>query len=36
VSNAGYWYGRAGKSQSRIPSDEEWVEIVNALVNENR
>jgi hypothetical protein len=33
-SNAGYWYGRAGKPQVRIPFDEEWAEIVNALVNE--
>lgn len=36
VSNAGYWYGRAGKPQARIPLEEEWFEIVNALVNENR
>ena len=35
-SNAGYWYGRAGKPQGRIPFDEEWAEIVNALVSENR
>jgi hypothetical protein len=31
VSNAGYWYSRAGKPQARIPFDEEWAEIVNAL-----
>jgi len=36
LSNAGYWYGRAGKSQARIPFDEEWAEIVNAFVNEAR
>jgi hypothetical protein len=36
VSNAGYWYGRAGKPQDRIPFDEEWAEIVNALASENR
>ena len=36
LSNAGYWYGRAGKPQARIPLEEEWFEIVNALVNENR
>jgi len=36
LSNAGYWYGRAGKPQGRIPFDEEWAEIVNALVSENR
>src|ERR1700757_1482468 len=36
VSNAGYWYGRAGKPKGRIPFDEEWAEIVNALLSENR
>lgn len=36
LSNAGYWYGHAGKPQARIPLDEEWLEIVNTLVNENR
>ena len=36
VSNAGHWYARAGKPQDRIPFDEEWAEIVNALVSENR
>ena len=34
LSNAGYWYGRAGRPQTRISLDEEWSEIVNALVNE--
>ena len=34
VSNAGYWYGRAGRPQPRISLAEEWSEIVNALVNE--
>ena len=36
LSNAGYWYDRAGKPQGSIPLDEEWAEIVNALMNENR
>lgn len=36
VSNAGYWYGRAGRPQSRISLDKEWAEIVSALVNEKR
>ena len=36
LSNAGYWYGRARKALAGIPADQEWVEIVNALVNENR
>lgn len=35
LSNAGYWYGRARKPQAGIPLKEEWLEIVNALVNEN-
>ena len=34
VSNAGYSYGRAGKPLARMSLDEEWSEIVNALVNE--
>jgi hypothetical protein len=34
VSNAGYWYGQAGKPQARISLDAEWTQIVNALVNE--
>ena len=36
LSNAGYWYGRAGKAHARISLDKEWAEIVDALVNENR
>jgi len=36
VSNAGYWYGRAGRPQSRVSLDQEWAEIVSALVNEKR
>jgi hypothetical protein len=35
LPNARYWYRRAGKPRARIPLDHEWVEIVNALVNEN-
>jgi hypothetical protein len=34
VSNAGYWYGRAGKAHARMSLDEERAEIVDALVNE--
>ena len=33
LSNAGYWYGRAGKPQADVSLDEEWTEIVTALVN---
>src|ERR1044072_1807671 len=36
MSNAGYWYGRAGKPQSHIPLEGEWAEIVRDLVNESR
>ncbi len=36
LSNAGYWYSRAGKPQARMSLDQEWSEIVNALANENR
>lgn len=34
LSNAGYWYQRAGKPQARVSLDKEWDEIVGALVNE--
>lgn len=34
LSNAGYWYRRAGKPQASVSLDKEWTEIVNALVNE--
>ena len=30
--NAGYWYRRAGRPHSRAPLDEEWDEIVGALL----
>ena len=30
--NAGYWYSRAGKSFPEISLDEEWSEIVMALL----
>jgi len=33
LSNAGYWYERAGKPQSRMALDKEWAEIVNSLVD---
>ena len=36
LSNAGYWYGRAGKPQCHIPLEGEWAEIVRDLVNESR
>jgi hypothetical protein len=32
VSNAGYWYGRAGRSPARGALEEEWLEITRALL----
>jgi hypothetical protein len=32
-ANAGYWYSRAGKVPSRGSLEQEWLEIVNALLN---
>ena len=31
--NAGYWYRRAGKPHARVPLNEEWDEIVAALLS---
>lgn len=36
LSNAGYWYRRAGKPQARISFDEEWIEIVRSLIDEKQ
>ena len=36
LSNAGYWYGRAGRPQAHIALDQEWAQIVSVLVNEKR
>ena|SRR5215471_5375752 len=36
LSNAGYWYQRAGKTAKRGPLDEEWEEIVSALLGQTR
>lgn len=33
--NAGYWYRRAGRPPHRGPLDEEWREIVTALVGKD-
>ncbi len=33
-SNAAYWYRRAGKPVSSAPLDEEWEEIVAALIQD--
>jgi hypothetical protein len=32
LSNAGYWYRRAGRPRSALPLPEEWAEIAAALL----
>src|ERR1700686_2956590 len=32
VSNAGYWYGRAGRSPARGALEQEWLEITRSLL----
>lgn len=32
LANAGYWYRRAGKPESRAPLAGEWAEIVESLL----
>jgi hypothetical protein len=32
ATNAGYWYGRAGKEEAKGSLEQEWMEIVQALV----
>jgi len=32
IGNASYWYSRAGKPVSKLSLDEEWEEIVKALL----
>jgi len=34
ASNAGYWYRRAGRPHTGVTLDEEWSEIVTALLND--
>jgi hypothetical protein len=34
LSNAGYWYRRAGKPQSEQPLRDEWTAIVKALLGQ--
>ncbi len=33
ISNADYWYSRAGKERPSVSLEKEWEEIVNALIN---
>lgn len=32
-SNAGYWYHRAGKPHSRVPLEQEWLQIAKSLLS---
>jgi len=32
LSNAAYWYGRAGKSEASGPLEKEWTDIAEALL----
>jgi hypothetical protein len=34
VSNADYWYRRAGKTRSRMSFEQEWAEIAQSLLDE--
>jgi hypothetical protein len=34
-SNAGYWYGRAGREPARIPFEQEWTKIAESLLNDS-
>jgi hypothetical protein len=33
ASNAGYWYGRAGKTPAKASFEEEWTEIATSLLS---
>jgi hypothetical protein len=33
-SNAGYWYGKAGKPHAKLTTDEEWKQIADAALLE--
>ena len=33
VSNAGYWYQRAGRIPARTPLEQEWMEIAQSLLS---
>ena len=32
LSNAGYWYSRAGKPRATVPPAEEWEQIARSLI----
>jgi hypothetical protein len=33
-SNAGYWYGRAGKTPAQTSLEQEWLDITQSLLSE--
>lgn len=35
ISNAGYWYARAGKKRPAISLDEEWEQLVRVFLKED-
>ena len=35
ASNAGYWYGRAGKTPARTSLEQEWTEIAEWLLRQS-
>ena len=35
LSNASYWYARAGKSRPNIPLNDEWEHIARYLINKD-
>ena len=35
ASNAGYWYGRAGKPPAQSSLEQEWMEIAESLLRES-
>jgi hypothetical protein len=34
LSNAGYWYSRAGRPQAKVSLEKEWAEIVSSLLDQ--
>lgn len=35
ISNAGYWYSRAGKALCQLTLEDEWEEIASELISSN-
>ncbi len=36
ISNADYWYARAGKKRPPVSINEEWQELITAFLEENK